>query len=691
MTTMKQFQLKNLDCANCAAKIEKAVQEIPGVRFASVNFATATLHIDADHLSHVQATIRRIEPEIELWAAGNGQEEDEGGGINWHLAAILLAAILMSGGLVFEDRLSVFAYYMIFSSAFILAGQDVLRQAVRNLSNHNWFDESFLMSVATLGAIAIGEFPEAVGVMVFYQIGEFVQEKSVERSRRSIKALLQIKPYQAEVILGDEIELRQADRVDPGMLVMVRPGGKIPLDGVIIEGAGEVNTAAITGESAPRLYKTGEEVLAGMINLSGILKIRVSRPYEQSTAAKMVSLVENAASRKARTEKFITRFAQVYTPIVVGIALVIAIAPPLFLPGASWGDWLHRALVILVISCPCALVISIPLGYFGGIGGASRRGILVKGANYLDVLAKVKTVIFDKTGTLTHGSFYVSEVVPVEGYSENELLALAAVVESPSSHPIAKAIAAAHEKNGFLAVIEAYEEFPGHGIKARVDGCEVLAGNDTFLHLENIAHEICECGGTAVHLAKDGQYLGYLVVSDEIKPESRESIQKLHRLGVSNIVMLSGDRKFVADDVAGKLGVDQVYAELLPEEKVNITEEIIQKADEGTVAFVGDGINDAPVLSRADVGIAMGISGADAAIEAADVVLMTDSPAKVAEAIRLGRRTRQIVQQNIILALLIKMIFIGFGAFGLASMWVAVFADVGVSLLAVLNATRVLR
>ena len=609
---------------------------------------------------------------------------------------IAIAATLFLIGLIFNEPLSAtpfsIAAYAVLIPAYLISGWGVLTTAGHNILRGRVFDENFLMTIATLGAIAIQELPEAVGVMLFFQIGELFQGYSVGRSRRSIQALLEVRPDTANLQVDGRVQAVSPDKVKVGDTIIVRPGEKIPLDGDILQGQSLVDTAALTGESIPRTVHQGESVLAGMVNQSGRLTVQVTKPFGESSISKVLDLVENASSKKADTEKFITRFARFYTPVVVFLSLAVAIVPPLFIAGATQAEWTYRALVLLVISCPCGLVISIPLGYFGGVGGAAKRGILVKGSTFLDTLAQVKTVVFDKTGTLTEGNFRVSEVIAHNGLSHQELLALAAHVESQSNHPVAQSIRQAYGQSVNHAAVEDYEEISGHGIRARVNGQTVLAGNDRLLHREAIPHDVCIVEGTVAHLAVDGEYSGRILIADELKQDAAAAIRELHRQGIQT-AMLTGDSQAVADNIAQALGLDQYRAELLPEDKVAALEEFLRRAHltNSKVAFVGDGINDAPVIARSDVGIAMGGLGSDAAIETADVVIMTDAPSKVAEAIHIAHRTLRIVWQNIVLALGIKAVFIALGAVGLASLWAAVFADVGVALLAILNASRILR
>lgn len=612
------------------------------------------------------------------------------------LTPIVIAAVLFLFGLIFNQPLHetpfAIAEYAVLMPAYLISGWRVLTAAGRNILRGRIFDENFLMTVATLGAIAIHEIPEGVAVMLFFQIGELFQGYSVGRSRRSIKALLEVRPDVANLQVNGNVRQVSPASVSVGDLILVRPGEKVPLDGAILAGQSLVDTSALTGESVPRTVATGDTVLAGMMNQSGVLTVQVTRPFGESSIARILELVENASSKKASTEKFITRFARYYTPVVVFLSLAIAVLPPLVIPGATPAEWTYRALVLLVISCPCGLVISIPLGYFGGVGGAAKRGILVKGSTFLDALAQVKTVVFDKTGTLTQGSFRVTEVVTHNGLNQHQLLELAAYVESQSNHPVAQSIRQAYGQSIDASGVEDYEEISGHGIRAKVNGRTVIAGNDRLLHREQIPHDVCVVDGTVAHLAVDGEYSGRIIIADELKADAAAAIRALHGQGIQT-AMLTGDSQAVADQVAKTLGLDHYRAELLPEDKVDALEEFLHQAQQtqSKVAFVGDGINDAPVIARADVGMAMGGLGSDAAIETADVVIMTDAPAKVAEAIQIAHKTLRVVWQNIIFAMAIKAVFIALGAIGIATLWEAVFADVGVALLAILNAGRIIR
>ncbi|RLE65341.1 MAG: cadmium-translocating P-type ATPase [Thermoprotei archaeon] len=580
----------------------------------------------------------------------------------------------------------------LFILAYILVGLNVLKLAARGILGRKPLNENFLLTVATLGAFAIKEYPEAAGVMLFFRIGEYLQDLALNRSRRSIRALLSLKAEYANLKVGDKILKVKPEDVKVGDTIIVRPGEKIPLDGKVIKGSSAVDTSALTGESAPRSVEPGDEVLSGMINLSGLLEVKVTRRFSESTIAKILDLVEKASARKARAEKFITKFARYYTPAVVTLAAIVAFLPPLVI-GDSIDIWVYRALVLLVISCPCALVLSIPLGYFGGIGRSAKEGILVKGSNFLDLLTKLEVVAFDKTGTLTKGVFKVSEIVPRNGFSRDEVLRFAALAEVHSNHPIAQAIKEAYPNNVNSNQIEGYEEIAGHGVKAKIGGISVMVGNDRLLHKEGVKHDICDIpGGTVVHVVVDKIYAGYIIISDEIKKEAFTAIEELRRLGVRRIIMLTGDSRHVARAVADKLQLDEYYAELLPEDKVKVIEKIRSFRDDGgAVAFVGDGVNDAPVIARADVGVAMGALGSDAAIEIADLVIMDDKLVKIPMAVKIAKKTRKIVFQNIILALLVKFFFLGLGIVGEATMWQALFADVGVALMTTLNAMRILK
>ncbi len=597
---------------------------------------------------------------------------------------LLIAAALLP----FEERS--IPRLIAFLVPYGIIGWDVLWKAVRNISHGQVFDENFLMCVATIGALFVGEYPEAAAVMLFYQIGELFQGVAVGRSRQSISDLMNICPEYANIERDGQIEEVDPAEVETDSIIVIKPGERIPLDGIVTEGTSNIDTAALTGESLPRSVKVGDEVISGCINQSGLLKVRVTKEFEDSTVTRILELVENSASKKAKSENFITRFARYYTPSVVFAALALALLPPL-ITGGNWAMWIHRALIFLVISCPCALVISVPLSFFGGIGGASKRGILVKGGNYLEALADAETVVFDKTGTLTKGSFEVTKIHSHE-MGEDELLDLAAHAESYSDHPIAKSVCTKFGKEIDRSRISSDEEISGHGIKAVIDGKDVYAGNLKLMSGQQINVPECSCKGTMVHVAADGTYAGHIVISDKVKDTSASAIRSLKENGVKQTVMLTGDAKAAADAVSSELGIDKVYSELLPADKVEKVEELLKnKSPKSTLVFVGDGINDAPVLSRADVGIAMGSMGSDAAIEAADIVLMDDDPAKISLAMRIARKTVRIVHENIVFALGVKAAVLVLGALGIANMWLAVFADVGVSVIAILNAMRAMR
>lgn len=567
---------------------------------------------------------------------------------------------------------------------YLIVGWDVLWNAARNIAHGQVFDENFLMSIATVGAFALGDYVEAAAVMLFYQVGELFQSIAVGKSRKSIAALMDIRPDSAVVLRnGEELKV-SPEEVKKGETVIIRAGEKIPLDGIVLEGKTSVNTAALTGESLPRDISAGDRVVSGSVNLNGVITVKTESVYRDSTVAKILDLVENSSSKKAKTENFITRFARYYTPCVVAAAVLLAVLPPL-ISGCGWIQWLQRALIFLVVSCPCALVISVPLSFFGGIGGASKRGILIKGANYTEVLAKVGTVVFDKTGTLTKGVFKVTAVHP-ESMSEAELLDVAAAAESYSNHPIAESIIAAHKGHIDRARIGRVTEHAGMGVEAVIDGRDIFAGNGKLMELAGANPHDCHISGTVIHISEGKNYLGHIVISDELKPDSKTAVAELKALGITKTVMLTGDRKEIGEAVGKELGLDEVRAELLPDGKVNAVEKLLNQKT--PLAFVGDGINDAPVLARADIGIAMGGMGSDAAIEAADVVLMDDKPSKLPEAVKIARKTMSIVWENIIFALAVKAVVLVLGAAGIAGMWLAIFADVGVTVIAVLNAMR---
>ena len=608
------------------------------------------------------------------------------------LIRIIIAAVLI----VVFSLLPAEGYlrFVLFMIPYLVIGYDILKKAFKGILNKQVFDENFLMAVATVGAILLGDYSEGVAVMLFYQIGELFQSYAVGKSRRNISELMDIRPDYANIEKDGTLEQVDPDEVEIGTIIVVQPGEKVPIDGVITEGTSTLNTSALTGESLPRDAKAGDEVISGCINMTGLLKIRTTKEFGESTVSKILELVENSSSRKSKSENFISKFAKYYTPAVCYGALALAFIPPIVLlimgKPAMWGDWIYRALTFLVISCPCALVISIPLSFFAGIGGASNQGILVKGSNYLETLAQTKYVVFDKTGTMTQGVFEVSGIHHNE-MPDEKLLEYAALAECSSSHPISKSLQKAYGKPIDRNRVTDIEEISGNGVIAKVDGISVAAGNTKLMNRLGIAYQDCHHVGTVVHMAIDGKYAGHILISDIIKPHAKEAIAELKKAGISKTVMLTGDSKRVADQVAGELGIQEVYSELLPADKVSRVEEFLnQKSEKAKLAFVGDGINDAPVLSRADIGIAMGALGSDAAIEAADIVLMDDDPLKISKAIKIARKCIRIVYENIYFAIGIKILCLILGALGIANMWVAIFADVGVMILAVLNAIRTL-
>lgn len=717
-----KYTLDGLSCSSCAAKIEKAVQELACVTEVEMNFAVSKITVQGNSekieemTDEIQEIADRIEPGLAVKKINKRVGKED---YNRHLTdedeysqddkeenkylkrrfwpgvvLFVLAIVFFELPAVSIQLLGIPTYiqWLLYASSYLLIGGPVLMAAYKNIKRGQVFDENFLMGIATLGAFAIQEFPEGVAVMLFYMVGEMFQDKAVDRSRRSIKNLMDIRPDFANIKQGFETQKVDPEAVQIGDIIIIKPGEKVPLDGEVLEGSSMVDTSALTGESVPRKVEPGKEILSGMINKDGLLTVKVSKEYGQSTVAKILDLVENASDKKAPTEKFITKFARYYTPVVVFSALALAVLPPLFLTEATFSEWTYRALIFLVVSCPCALVISIPLGFFGGIGRASRQGILVKGGNYLEALNNVKEIVFDKTGTLTKGEFAVNKVEAFNDFSHEKVLKKAAYAESHSTHPIARSILESYDQAIDNEEIDNYQEISGHGIKATVAGQEVLAGNNKLMTKENINFQEADEDGTIVYLAIEGKYAGYITITDEIKSDTAEAIKGLKEIGVERLTMLTGDRKAVAERVANRLGLDNYFAELLPDQKVEKVEELLKKKTEkDKLIFVGDGINDAPVLARSDIGVAMGGFGSDAAIEAADIVLMTDEPSKLITAINTARKTRQIVWQNIVLALGVKGVVLIMGALGMATMWEAVFADVGVALLAVLNAMRISR
>ena len=704
----KVYLLKGLDCPNCSAKIEKEVGELDGVTSSTVNLMNQTLTVQAGTsvaaslLDTVTTIVHSHEPDVEVSEkqleatapvkkdekAAVYNDEDKKRTIRLAVGAVVYA---IGMALTVFAKLPTLAELAFLIVAYVILGWDVVWQAVKNITRGQVFDEHFLMSVSTIGAFAIGEYPEAVAVMLFYQVGEFFQSLAVKRSRKSISDLMDIRPDSATVKRNGVLQVVSPESVAVGEIIVVKPGEKIPLDGIVVDGESMLDTKALTGESVPRSIRKGDEALSGCINQSGLLTLKVTKSFGESTVSKIIDLVENASARKAPTENFITTFARYYTPVVVGMAAVLAIIPPLVL-GGGWSEWLRRGFVFLIVSCPCALVISIPLTFFGGIGAASKRGVLVKGSNYLEALNKVSVVVFDKTGTLTKGVFEVANIIPAAGYQKEQVLEYAAQAESYSNYPIAKSILAAYGKSIDQKQFSGFEEISGHGISVMVQGKKVLAGNSKLMESEKIAYSACDAAGTKVYVAADGSYVGCILIADEVKPDSNRAIAELKKIGVEKTVMLTGDDERIGKSVADELGLDAYYAQLLPDQKVEKLEMLDKQKRQGSkLAFVGDGINDAPVLARADVGIAMGGLGSDAAIEAADVVLMTDEPSKLVEAIDVAKATKRIVMQNIVIALGIKSVFLVLGALGMAGMWEAVFGDVGVTIIAVLNAMRILK
>ncbi|EME8096158.1 heavy metal translocating P-type ATPase [Enterococcus sp. E5-79] len=686
---MKSYRLEGLDCANCAMKIEKGVQQIDGVKEATVNFTSGKLTIDVeeDRLATVEQetkkVVRELEPDVKVTeidkekVSEHGNEKERNTLIRILFSLAGIAVLLLFD---FNEPVRLIGHLLIY----LLIGYDVVKKAVMNIVKGQIFDENFLMSVATIGAMLIGEYPEAVAVMLFYQIGEYFQGLAVNHSRKSIRELMAIRPETAHVQTAEGLMTVNPEDVLIGQFVLVKPGERVPLDGTIIEGESLVDTSALTGESVPKSVYVGETVLSGFINKNKPFLVQVEKSYENSTISKLLELVENASSKKAPAENFITKFARYYTPVVVGLAVLLAVLPPLVVSGAAFSEWIYRALTFLVISCPCALVISVPLSFFGGIGGASKIGVLVKGSNYLELLAQTETVVFDKTGTLTKGDFSIQTIDPT-GIDPKKFMQYVASAEQFSTHPIAQSVLEGYA--GPLLPTANIQEFAGEGILAEVDGKQVLVGNHKLMERFEISFPSSQEIGTLLYLAIDQSYSGYLVIADTLKEDAVDALVQLKQAGVKNTVMLTGDSKKIADHIGKQVGVDKIYSELLPEDKVQRLEEILQSNNKKT-AFVGDGINDAPVLARADVGIAMGGLGSDAAIEAADVVIMNDQPSKIAEAIHLAKKTLKIVKQNIVFAIGIKILVLSLGAFGFASMGDAVFADVGVTVLAVLNAMR---
>ena len=697
------LSVKGIDCVNCATKIENRIRSLDGVKDVSIDFINEKMELNTDKkedeiVKLVQNATNLVEDNVKV-SSMNAQHHNEDHHHNIDNVENI-KKLLIIGGLIylFAIILPVNKYIKIilFVISYFIVGKDVLVSAYKNIRAGEFFDENFLMGIATIGAFLVGEYTEAVAVMLFYQVGELFQEMAVNKSRKSISDLMNIKPDFANLKVENEIKKVLPEEVNVNDLILVKPGEKVPLDGIIIEGTSTGDTAALTGESLPREFGVGDEILSGTVNNNGLLTIKVTKVFSDSTVSKILDLVQNASSKKSKTEKFITKFARYYTPIIVGVALLVATVPPFVLGNGTFYEWFYRALIFLVVSCPCALVISIPLGFFGGIGAASKNGILIKGGNYLEALDKVDTVIMDKTGTITKGTFKVVEInVKNDKISKEKLLEYVADVESFSNHPIAKSVVEEYEKNGQKVIkesIKKYDEISGYGISAELDDTNILVGNNKLMELEKIEYDFIESIGTTIYVAIDREYAGNIVIADQIKEDSVNAVKALKNQGISNIVMLTGDNRNIANDIAKKVGINEVYSELLPNEKVDKVEEIFAKKEnkDGKVLFVGDGINDAPVLARADIGVAMGGVGSDAAIEAADVVIMTDELSKISDTIKIAKKTKKIVWQNIIFALSVKAIVLLLGILGLSTIWEAVFADVGVALIAVLNSTRVL-
>ena len=737
--------LNGLDCANCANKIETKVNKINGVKEATVNFSTTLLiaeikeeSLKGEIINEIKSIVKKLEPDVKVeenlnntviknttseckdsccstsfengevkkctektkinknethnHTHSNGLSENNAGVIEYIKENIMLiiGTLIYLVALAYNGNNNSVSI-ILFIASYLVIGGEVILTALKNITNGEIFDENFLMSIATIGAFFIGEYPEAVAVMLFYQIGEVFQGYAVNKSRKSISSLMNIRADYANVLRSNnEVKVSPED-VSLNELILIKPGERVPLDGVVLSGESFLDTSALTGESVPREIKAGDEILSGEINNSGVLKVRVTKEYGESTVARILELVENASNKKAPTEKFITKFSKIYTPIVVLVAVLVAIIPPIFIKGAVFSEWLYKALSLLVVSCPCALVVSIPLGFFSGIGAASKKGVLVKGGNYLEALKESEIIVFDKTGTLTKGVFKVTSI-NAKNISKDELLEITALGEANSNHPIAVSIAEAYGKKINKNEIESYKEVAGHGVEAIIRGKNVLLGNSKLMIKNNIFYDKVNTIGTIVHIAINSEYKGNIIISDEIKENVKEAIVELKNAGIKKTVMLTGDSKEVAEKVANDIGIDEVYSELLPSDKVNKLEEVLnKKVGNGKVLFVGDGINDAPVLARADIGIAMGGVGSDAAIEAADVVLMKDKIESISDAIRISRKTNKILWQNIIFSLFIKVVVMILVVAGLTNMWAAVFADVGVTLLAVLNSMRIIR
>ena len=690
-----QLTLEGLNCANCARKIEEKVSRMEGVKESNLNFTTTTLNVELEKkvkeehvINEIKKIVEALEPHVKVEKKIYGK------------ATIKKAKFTVKSTLIIGAVLYLFAVIgdfkgtlglILFGASYLLIGGEVVLTAIKNIAKGQVFDENFLMTVATIGAFTINQYPEAVAVMLFYEIGETIQGYAVNKSRSSISSLMDIRADYANLIINGKEERVSPETVKVEDVILVKPGEKVPLDGVVIEGESFIDTSVLTGESVPRKIVPNDEILSGGINTSGLLKVKVTKKFGESTVSRILEMVENAASKKADTEKFITKFAKVYTPIVVVLAILIAVIPSIFIKDALFSTWIYRALVFLVVSCPCALVVSVPLGFFAGIGGASKKGVLVKGSNYLELLKDLETVVFDKTGTLTEGVFSVTEI-NTNGIDKEKLIEVAAMAESFSNHPIAISIIKEYGKEIDKEVIKAYKEILGRGIKAVINNEEVLVGNSKLMNEFNILYNEVDSIGTVVYCAINGEFKGSIVISDKIKENAAEALINLKKAGVKKTVMLTGDNKKTAYKVGKKINIDEIHSELLPLDKVREVEELLKRSNKnGKLAFVGDGVNDAPVLARADIGIAMGGIGSDAAIEAADIVLMKDDINALVDAINISKKTNKILWQNIVFALGIKILVMVLGTFGIANMWTAVFADVGVTIIAIINSTRCFR
>ena len=690
-----QLTLEGLNCANCARKIEEKVGKMEGVKESNLNFTTTTLNVKLERKVKEEHAINEIKKIVEALEPHVKVEKKVSGKTNVQKAKFEVKPTLIIGTILyliavigdFKGALAL----ILFVASYLLIGGKVVLTAIKNIARGQLFDENFLMTVATIGAFSISEYPEAVAVMLFYEIGETIQGYAVNKSRSSISSLMDIRADYANIIIDGKEKKVSPETVKVEDIILVKPGEKIPLDGIVVEGESFVDTSALTGESVPRKIAVNDEILSGGINTNGVLKVKVTKKFGESTVSRILEMVENAANKKANTEKFITKFAKVYTPIVVALAILIAVVPSIFIKDALFSTWLYRALVFLVVSCPCALVVSVPLGFFAGIGGASKKGVLVKGSNYLELLKDLETVVFDKTGTLTEGVFTVTEI-NTNNIQKEKLIEIAAMAESFSNHPIAISIIKEYGKEIDKEVIEEYEEIAGHGIKAVINNEEILIGNAKLMNQFNISYNEVDSIGTVVYCAINGEFKGSIVISDKIKENADEALINLKAAGVKKTVMLTGDNKKTAEKVGEKVNIDEVHSELLPLGKVKEVEKLLKASNKnGRLAFVGDGVNDAPVLARADIGIAMGGIGSDAAIEAADVVLMKDDINALVDAINVSKKTNKILWQNIIFALGVKVIVMVLGTFGIANMWTAVFADVGVTIIAIINSTRCFR